>query len=79
MYDSKTYYYSPRWLRLRREVLAFAEHKCNKCGTRNELNVHHKHYKTLGNEDISDLIVLCKRCHSDLHFEKTNKFGKDKR
>lgn len=51
-------------------VLKYYGHKCMKCGNPNELNVHHKHYKTLGNEDIGDLIVLCKRCHNDEHFEK---------
>ena len=30
----------------------------------------HKHYQTFGNEKLEDLIILCKRCHSDTHFDK---------
>ena len=44
----------------------------------NELNVHHLHYKTLGNEDIGDLVVLCKRCHNDYHFFKEFNRGEKK-
>jgi hypothetical protein len=43
-----------------------------------DLNVHHKSYKNLGNEDWDDLEPLCRRCHeiekfgrSDLRAPKT--------
>lgn len=31
------------------------------------LVVHHLHYETLGNEERSDVLVLCRRCHNLLH------------
>ncbi len=59
-------YYTPEWRALRRMKLA-AVNECEKCGFKHELNVHHKHYKTYGNEKMEDLKVLCKRCHNDFH------------
>lgn len=32
-----------------------------------DLQVHHKTYRTVGNEDQDDLIVLCKDCHIKEH------------
>jgi len=31
------------------------------------LDVHHKHYSSLGAESADDLLVLCKRCHGAQH------------
>ena len=30
-------------------------------------NVHHKHYKHLGEESREDVMVLCRSCHNFLH------------
>lgn len=40
---------------------------CAVCGTKNELNLHHKTYKRLHKENLNDLIFLCKSCHYDVH------------
>ena len=43
---------------------------CERCGDNRKgfLNVHHKHYRTLGNENINrDLAVLCRNCHAEYH------------
>ena len=71
--DLGQYYNSERWRALRNLTLNFYHHKCVKCGSSYELNVHHKHYKKLGNEDINDIVagdltVLCRRCHNDNHY-----------
>lgn len=29
--------------------------------------LHHKHYKTMGNEHVDDLVLLCRRCHKISH------------
>lgn len=47
--------------------------KCQKCGYRNNLTVHHKHYQTLGRERDKDLIVLCWKCHQKQHPDKNGK------
>jgi len=31
------------------------------------LHVHHLTYKRVGRENLSDLVTLCKRCHTDIH------------
>ena len=33
-----------------------------------DLNVHHRHYKTLGCESLQDVEVLCRRCHEEETF-----------
>lgn len=60
---------------------AAKNYTCEKCGQNNddyysgrrsyeiELHVHHRHYKTLGNERQEDVLILCKMCHS-LHHGK---------
>jgi hypothetical protein len=53
-----------------------AGHKCQECGlpdgmfvNRQQvfLNVHHKHYRTLGREQPRDVQVLCNPCHKKKH------------
>lgn len=47
--------------------------KCVRCDSKNKLHVHHIDYSGYGlksgeaNNDISNLITLCDRCHSQLH------------
>ena len=40
--------------------------KCEKCGSTENLLVHHKDFNHSNNE-ICNLMVLCKRCHQNLH------------
>ena len=41
--------------------------QCQMCGTAKNLVAHHLTYDRLGNEDLSDLITLCKDCHEKVH------------
>lgn len=41
--------------------------KCEICSSANDLQVHHKHYRTLGNERPEDAAVLCSNCHANHH------------
>ena len=54
---------SPWWLSRRRAALAEVAGLCQHCGSTRNLQVHHLTYDHLGNEPITDLAVLCKRCH----------------
>lgn len=64
----KNRYSSQQWWFIRTMKLKEVN-KCEECGFQYELDVHHKHYKTFGKEDITnDLMVLCRRCHKDYHF-----------
>jgi hypothetical protein len=42
--------------------------KCSLCPRTCELQVHHLNYERLGHERKKDVIVLCVRCHNDLHY-----------
>lgn len=62
---------SSRWQAKRQIALAAATYKCQKCGfftpKGKGLHVHHLTYRNLGDEPVSDLQVLCKRCHMLRH------------
>ncbi len=34
------------------------------------LLAHHRHYRTFGNEQQDDVVVLCYVCHTDLHMRQ---------
>lgn len=44
---------------------------CEQCKTYKSEAVHHKTYNNLGNEKYTDLLALCRHCHTKLHGEKT--------
>ena len=66
------------------EVYDKAERKCQKCGEVNNLTIHHLDNNGRNNEekglpvnnDIKNLIVLCRRCHGSIHGKETMKNGR---
>lgn len=54
---------SGAWRKKKIEVFKHYGRACANCGSRNNLQVHHKTYKRLGRERLSDLQVLCRECH----------------
>jgi len=50
-------------------VIEIKGNKCEECGDSDNLDVHHKKYEDI---KLSDLKVLCRKCHKDLH-KKLNK------
>jgi len=59
-----------RWQRRRLEIMQRDDFKCTKCGTTNDLNVHHIRYiagRKPWEYDDSDLITLCGKCHKKWH------------
>lgn len=62
------YLKTPEWARLRRLVMARADGVCERCERKaGEWNVHHLTYDRLGCELLTDLVLLCRRCHQDVH------------
>ena len=57
------YLKSNEWQSRRQSKLRHAKERCEQCGEREGLQVHHLNYERLGREADSDLIVLCKSCH----------------
>ena len=68
------YIRSDEWEFKRKQRIKKDGGKCKNCGRKFDLEVHHKNYNTLGNEDLSDLITLCKECH-----DKTTKNARRRR
>ena len=64
-----------RWLKKREEVFERYGHQCVQCGSTSNLHIHHLRYvngKKPWEYDVSDLIPLCKKCHTDVHSDKNN-------
>jgi 5-methylcytosine-specific restriction endonuclease McrA len=59
----KEYLDSPEWAKRRIRKLKSVGWQCERCGVNQYLNIHHRHYNTLGNERNGDLEVLCRDCH----------------
>lgn len=64
------YLKSDAWRSFRKVALAHANYKCSDCGSKDNLEVHHEHYKTFGFEKLSDVKVLCRECHKQRHTYK---------
>lgn len=54
---------SAEWKALRQSALRRAKFSCERCAAKGYLEVHHKHYRTLGAETLDDVEVVCKTCH----------------
>lgn len=61
------YLKTDHWQLTRRAALARAGRTCERCGEQKNLHVHHLTYVRRGAEDDADLMVLCRRCHFDIH------------
>lgn len=70
----ENYLKTRHWRRIRnRKILS--DGVCFLCGKDQNLQVHHRTYKRLGEEKESDLIVLCRECHKLMHTDQhTRKF-----
>jgi len=62
--NKEEYYKSDEWKIKRQFILNRDSHRCQQCGSNYWLEIHHLTYDRLYNEDNnSDLITLCKKCH----------------
>ena len=64
------YLQSPEWYNLKSQRLIIAQHKCESCGSTNQLQCHHITYERLTVEHIDDLAILCggsNGCHQRIH------------
>ena len=64
----REYLKTGHWKSTRYNRLKLSGFSCEVCGAKGvKLNVHHRTYKTRGNESQNDLAVLCELCHGDIH------------
>jgi 5-methylcytosine-specific restriction endonuclease McrA len=53
---------------IRQQVLRRDGWRCQNCGSRSNLEVHHKEFRSQGGDDSeNNLITLCGRCHALIH------------
>lgn len=62
------YLTSPAWEVKKNKVMKRDNYQCTTCGARAK-DVHHKdtNYPTIGKEKLSELIALCRKCHTRIH------------
>lgn len=65
--DYKEYLTSKEWKIKRAKVLDRANHTCEICGIKKAYQVHHKTYKRIYKEKLTDLIATCGICHQAEH------------
>ena len=59
------YLKSPQWRAIREQVISVHNGKCQLCGSRKRLVVHHTKYpEVLGEESLETLQCLCEDCHN---------------
>jgi hypothetical protein len=63
------------WRELRVRLLEERDYTCERCGKRTfySLELHHLTYERAGGELDSDVVVLCRKCHVDLHWQWTER------
>lgn len=61
------YMKSTEWKEKRKQAIEKADNKCQLCNNDHFLHVHHRTYERFGNEETSDLTVLCGYCHAKHH------------
>lgn len=67
----RDYITSRQWRKVANEAKERAGYKCQLCGEYSKrLDAHHNTYEHLGHEKPTDIIILCRECHSLHHTAK---------
>ncbi len=61
------YLKSPIWSSIKSIIRLKNNFKCEKCNSNVLLEVHHKTYKSVFDEELKHLQLLCKSCHENHH------------
>ncbi len=64
--EYRAYLASPQWAQRRAEILGRANDLCEICA-QPATQVHHLHYRNIGNEQADDLMAVCRECHELIH------------
>jgi phage terminase large subunit GpA-like protein len=62
----KNYLNTDHWKKVRTRMYK-GNPRCKLCKRKIFLNIHHRTYDRFGHEKNSDLIILCKFCHTAIH------------
>jgi len=63
----KDYLFTEHWDDIRWRELHRVLYKCQLCGGKQALVVHHENYRSRGEESSKDLVVVCADCHDKIH------------
>lgn len=63
----KHYLKSLHWKEFRKDYFKRYDRVCSVCGSKNQVQLHHKTYSKLWHEEFTDVVALCKICHSIEH------------
>jgi len=72
----REYLKTEHWATMRRLSLQRANYACQVCSGLTLLQVHHRTYARVGEELLSDLVVLCEDCHATHHSRKKEAPGR---
>jgi hypothetical protein len=61
------YLRSEDWQERRQQILSRDGRRCTKCNSSHYLQVHHLTYARVGDENLDDLVTLCRKCHEKEH------------
>jgi len=71
---------SNKWKTIRKRMFKLRGKKCETCGSRSKIHVHHLTYERFGGDELDeDLLIVCSTCHEELHPSKPNSKNKRKR
>jgi hypothetical protein len=73
------YLNSDHWKSLREEALKTHGEFCFICDRDEDLQVHHLRYRSIFNVKVSDLQILCRRCHELEHSKPKKKRARKER
>lgn len=65
--EYEEYLKTDHWIHFRNETYKFFRNKCQVCGSKENINIHHKTYENRGRETFNDVICLCHECHEKFH------------
>lgn len=65
----KAYIKSPAWFAFRKAIVELRGYKCQLCQSIKDIDLHHMTYKRLGKEDLRDVLLVCRTCHTFIHTE----------
>ncbi len=71
--NKQAYLNSPEWAN-KRTLIVTRDVVCQCCGSIHANEVHHISYLHLGDEPLSDLVLVCRKCHQEIH----DKYGYDR-
>ena len=61
------YLESPWWRARKAAIVRYRGERCERCGSTDSLELHHRTYERLGRERPEDVELLCHRCHKLEH------------